>query len=159
MKRVKGDDRNFPPLLLELRKQYPDEGFDAADSGTLYVGEKGVIFTGSSGDKMHIVPWEKMKATPVPGPTLPRIPKGIFNNFIETVRAGRTDTAVPFEYGTRLTEFAILGNLAARGRGQEGDVGWAEHEGHKHPRTQRLGETRVSQRLASLRKRRIAIET
>ena len=60
---------------------------------------------------MHIVPWQKMKETPEPPKTLPR-PKGIFVNFIETVRSGRTDTAVSFDYGTRLTEFAILGNLA-----------------------------------------------
>jgi predicted dehydrogenase len=108
---VKGADRNFPPRLLELRKQYPDEGLDSGDSGTLYVGDKGVIFTGTYGDKMHIVPWEKMKETPAPPKTLPR-PKGIFVDFLDAVRAGRTDTAVSFDYGTRLTEFAILGNLA-----------------------------------------------
>jgi hypothetical protein len=30
------------------------------------------------------------------------------------VRGGKTETHVPFEYGTRLTEFAILGNLAMK---------------------------------------------
>jgi hypothetical protein len=36
------------------------------------------------------------------------------------VRAGRSETAVPFEYGTRLTEFAILGNLAMKaGKGRK----------------------------------------
>ena len=113
LRAVKGDDRNLPPLLLELRKQFPDEGLDAGDSGTLYVGEKGVIFTGTYGDKMHIVPYAKMKETPAPAKTLPR-PKNIFNDFLEAVRAGKTETAVPFDYGTRLTEFAILGNLAMK---------------------------------------------
>ncbi len=111
LKAARGDARNFPPLLLELRKQYPDEELDRGDSGTLYVGEKGVIFTGTYGDKMHIVPWEKMKETPQPAKTLPR-PKDIFTDFIEACRAGKTETAVSFDYGTRLTEFAILGNLA-----------------------------------------------
>lgn len=106
-----GDDRSLPPLLLELRKQYPDEELDSGDSGTLYVGDKGVIFTATYGDKMHIVPWEKMRQTPAPPKTLPR-PKDIFTDFLTAVRDGRTDTAVSFEYGTRLTEFAILGNLA-----------------------------------------------
>lgn len=110
---AKDDARNLPPLLLELRDKYPDEDLDARDSGTLYVGEKGVIYTGTYGDKMHIVPWEKMKQTPEPPKTLDR-PQGVFANFIETVRAGRIDTAVSFEYGTRLTEFALLGNLAQR---------------------------------------------
>ncbi len=111
LRAVKGDDRNLPPLLLELRKQYPDEELDSGDSGTLYVGEKGVIFTGTYGDKMHILPWQKMRETPEPPKTLPR-PKGIFVDFLDAVRAGRKDTAVSFDYGTRLTEFAILGNLA-----------------------------------------------
>ena len=109
---ARGDARNFPPLFTELQKQYPDEEWTIRDGFTLYVGEKGVIYTGCYGDRMHIVPMEKMQATPKPPKTLPRIPEGIFANFVEACRAGRTDTAVPFEYGTRLTEFAILGNLA-----------------------------------------------
>jgi predicted dehydrogenase len=113
LRAVKGDARNFPQLLLDLRKQYPDEGLDAGDSGTLYVGEKGVIFTGTYGDKMHVVPWEKMRETKAPEKSLPR-PKNVFADFLDAVREGRKDTAVPFDYGTRLTEFAILGNLAMK---------------------------------------------
>jgi hypothetical protein len=113
LRAVKGDDRNLPALLRELVAKHPDEGLDAGDSGTLYVGEKGVIFTGTYGDKMHIVPYEKMKETPAPARTLPR-PKNVFADFLDAVREGKTETAVPFEYGTRLTEFAILGNLAMK---------------------------------------------
>jgi hypothetical protein len=54
-----------------------------------------------------------MKETPAPPQTLPR-PKGIFVDFLDAVRAGKTETSVSFDYGTRLTEFAILGNLAMR---------------------------------------------
>lgn len=113
LRAVQGEDRNLPPPLLELVKEYPEEGLDAGDSGTIYIGEKGVIFTGTYGDKMHIVPYAKMKETPAPPKTLPR-PKGIFEDFLTAVREGKTETAVPFEYGTRLTEFAILGNLAMK---------------------------------------------
>lgn len=113
LRAAQGEDRNLPALLLELRAKYPDEGLDAGDSGTLYVGEKGVIFTGTYGDKMHIVPYEKMKETPAPPKTLPR-PKNIFADFLDAVRAGKTQTAVDFDYGTRLTEFALLGNLAMK---------------------------------------------
>jgi hypothetical protein len=105
-----------------LRKQYPEEELDGGDSGTLYVGEKGVIFTGTYGDKMHIVPWRKMRETPEPPKTLPR-PKDIFTDFIEACRAGRTDTGVSFDYGTRLTEFAVLGNLAQQA-GEGKKVEW-----------------------------------
>ncbi|HEV8542876.1 MAG TPA: Gfo/Idh/MocA family oxidoreductase [Verrucomicrobiae bacterium] len=113
LRAAKGDDRNLPPLLKKLDEEYPDEPLDRGDSGTLYVGEKGVIYTDTYGGRMHIVPYQKMKETPEPPKTLPR-PKNIFENFLDAVRAGKTETAVPFEYGTRLTEFAILGNLAMK---------------------------------------------
>jgi len=110
---AKGDDRYFPPLLVELLKQYPDEELDSGDSGTIYVGEKGIIFTGTYGDRMHIVPYEKMRETPAPPKSLPR-PKGIFVDFLTAVREGKTETASNFDYGTRLTEFSLLANLATR---------------------------------------------
>src|SRR5262245_27436976 len=46
---AKGKARNLPPLLLELVEKYPDEELDKTDSGTLYVGDKGVIYTGTYG--------------------------------------------------------------------------------------------------------------
>ena len=122
LRAVQGDDRNFPALLLELRAKYPEEELDRGDSGTLYVGEKGVIFTGTYGDKMHIVPYAKMLETPAPAKTLPR-PKNVFEDFLEAVRTGKTETAVPFDYGTRLTEFCLLGNLAMKA-GQGKKVEW-----------------------------------
>ncbi|MBE0544860.1 MAG: Gfo/Idh/MocA family oxidoreductase [Verrucomicrobia bacterium] len=122
LRMARGEARNLPPILLELRKQYPEEELDGGDSGTLYVGEKGVIYTATYGDKMHIVPWDKMRATPEPPKTLPR-PKNIFTDFIEACRAGQNDTAVSFDYGTRLTEFAVLGNLAQQA-GEGKKVEW-----------------------------------
>jgi len=111
LRTAKGANRNLPPQLVELVKQYPDEELDSGDSGTIYIGEKGTIFTGTYGDRMHIVPYEKMKATPAPPKTLPR-PKGIFEDFLTAVRNGKTETSASFDYGTQLTEFSILANLA-----------------------------------------------
>jgi hypothetical protein len=110
---AEGEDRNLPPLIAELQKKYPEEveGFDT--TGSLYVGDKGIIYTACYGERMHILPWDKMKETPVPPKVTPRCPdKGIFNNFINAVLNGKTETHASFEYGTRLTEFALLGNLA-----------------------------------------------
>jgi predicted dehydrogenase len=109
LRTAKGDARNLPPLLMELQKQYPDEEFGT--NGSIYVGDKGVIYTGCYGERMHIVPVEKMKQTPEPPKTLPR-PKDVFTDFIEACLAGKRDTAAGFDYGTRLTEFTLLGNLA-----------------------------------------------
>ncbi|HSU56811.1 MAG TPA: Gfo/Idh/MocA family oxidoreductase [Candidatus Dormibacteraeota bacterium] len=106
-----GDARNFPPLLKELMKQYPDEELDRPDSGTLYVGDKGVLYTETYGGKMHIVPREKMSEIKQPKPSLPR-PKNVMTDFLEAVRSGQKQTAASFDYGAQLTEFTLLGNLA-----------------------------------------------
>ena len=39
----------FPAPLIELKEQYPDEEIGPADSGTFYVGDKGIIFTETYG--------------------------------------------------------------------------------------------------------------
>lgn len=108
---AQGADRNYPPLLAELQKQYPDEEMDRPDSGTLYVGEKGVLYTATYGGKMHILPMEKMEQIKQPPRTLPR-PKNVMTDFLDAVRAGRKETAASFDYGAGLTEFTLLGNLA-----------------------------------------------
>ncbi len=101
--------QNRPPLLLELQKQYPDEEFDT--NGTLYVGEKGVLYTATYGSRMHLLPLEKMQQIDQPPRTLPRT-KNIFTDFLDACRAGSLKTEASFDYGARLTEFALLGNLA-----------------------------------------------
>jgi predicted dehydrogenase len=108
---AKGAARNFPPLLAELQKQYPDEEMDKPDSGTLYVGEKGVLYTGTYGNKMHILPLEKMEQITQPPRSLPR-PKNVFSDFLDAVRSGKKETSASFDYGAQLTEFVLLGNLA-----------------------------------------------
>ena len=112
---VEGDARNFPAILDELLKKYPDEDFiKSSDSGTLYVGEKGVLYTGTYGGKFHILPMERMSEFEHIPRTLPRLPKGgnIMTDFLGAVRTGRKETHASFDYGARLTEFIILANLA-----------------------------------------------
>ncbi len=109
--------RNLPPLLHELKKQYPGQKFD--DSGTLYVGDKGIFYTSTYGQEMHILPKEKMKDIPPPPKSLPR-PQESFADFFRACRAGTPDTATGFDYASRLTEFILLGNLA-------------QHAGVSHP--------------------------
>jgi predicted dehydrogenase len=106
---AKGKAQNLPPLLAELQKQYPDEEFDS--NGTLYIGEKGILYTGTYGGKMHILPMERMSEFEKVPKTLTR-PRNIFNNFLTACRTGKKETEASFDYGTRLTEFTLLGNLA-----------------------------------------------
>jgi hypothetical protein len=118
-----GKARNLPPLIAKLQEQYPDEELDRGDSGSLYVGDKGIIFTETYGGRMHILPREKMNEIKQPPISLPRPNPNPFIDFVETCRAGRTDTATPFEYGARLTEFCLLGNLAQHA-GEGNLVNW-----------------------------------
>jgi predicted dehydrogenase len=119
---ARGSARNLPPILEELRQKYPDDYFGKPDGGTLYIGDKGVIFTGTYGEKMHILPLDSMSERPKPPQVLGR-PKDIFTDFVTACRAGRSDTAAPFEYGAQLTEFSILGNLAQKA-GVHNKVEW-----------------------------------
>jgi predicted dehydrogenase len=108
---VASEAQNFPPLLVKLREQYPEEDFDS--SGTIYVGEKGILYTGTYGDRMHVLPREKMEAMSQPPRQLPR-PKDVMSDFVGACRQGQMETAAGFDYGARLTEFTFLGNLAQR---------------------------------------------
>lgn len=112
LRSAKGKDQNLPPLYAQLQKQYPDEEFDS--NGTFYVGEKGVLYTGTYGGRMHLLPLEKWQTMTHPPRTLPRLPRGwnIMTDFLEACRAGKTETFASFDYGARLTEFTLLGNLA-----------------------------------------------
>ena len=111
---AKGDARNFPPILAELQKQFPDEEMDKPDSGTIYVGEKGFLYTATYGNKFHILPREKMPEAESKVPrTLKRPPgENVMRNFLDAIREGKKETAASFDYGSRLTEFTLLGNLA-----------------------------------------------
>lgn len=109
MKAAPTEVQNLPPLLRELKKQYPEEEFD--NSGTIYVGDKGIIYTGTYGGRMHVVPWAKMREISAPAKTLRR-PGNIMDDFLNAVREGRTNTAAGFDYSARLTEFTLLGNVA-----------------------------------------------
>ena len=110
-KAARGALRNFPPLLAKLQEQYPDEEMERPDSGTIYIGEKGVLYTGTYGGKFHILPLEKMQQMKQPPRTLPR-PSNIMTDFLNACRAGKKETAAGFDYGAQLTEFTLLGNLA-----------------------------------------------
>ncbi|MGA2863921.1 MAG: Gfo/Idh/MocA family oxidoreductase [Verrucomicrobiota bacterium] len=106
---AKHEDQNVPPLFTELLKKYPDEEFDYG-GGTFYVGQKGILYTGTYG-RMHILPRERMSEFSQVPKTLPR-PKNIMTDFLDACREGRKETAASFDFGAQLTEFVLLGNLA-----------------------------------------------
>jgi predicted dehydrogenase len=111
---------NLPPLLLELKQKYPEEKFE--DNGTLYVGEKGILYTGTYGGNMRLVPRRQMLETPEPPKTIARS-SGSFGDFLRACKEGTHQTNAGFDYSARLTEFTLLGNLAQLA-GQGRPVEW-----------------------------------
>jgi predicted dehydrogenase len=96
--------RCAPPLLARLRKEHPKEKFDG--SGTLYVGEKGILYTGTYGGGARIVGKSEAEM-----PDVAKLPT-IAADFFRACREGKRDTLSGFDYASRLTEMLLLGNLS-----------------------------------------------
>jgi len=86
-------------------------------NGTLIVGSRATVLADTYYDSVRIIPESKMAAmaTSLPPRTLPRVEGG---HFMEWVRAckGGVPAGSGFEYSSRLTEVALLSNLAVRSR-------------------------------------------
>lgn len=99
-----------PPLVEELEKKYKR---NLGGNGTLYVGEKGIMYTGTYGDGTRIIPEEKHQAFPPPERTLPRVKGGHHGSFFNAIRTGEPASS-NFEVASRLTEIVLLGCLAIK---------------------------------------------
>jgi predicted dehydrogenase len=92
----------------QLRTPSPD--------GSLFVGDKGMLTTGTYGDQTRLIPVEKMKDYQVPPPLLTRSP-GHMRDFIRAAKGGdpacsNFDVAAPF------VEWMLLGVIALRYEGK-----------------------------------------
>jgi predicted dehydrogenase len=102
-------------LLPERPEELPDEDKLGADNnGILFLGDKGVIMCPGWGGPPRILPDAKMDAYKRPAKTLSR-PKGHHRDWLEACKGGPPSSA-NFEYGARITELVLLGNLAVRAR-------------------------------------------
>jgi len=98
-----------PPRPVEL----PDDQKLPAEGGIILNGTEGKIIAGVYGDSPRIIPETRMKSFKRPGQTLVR-PKGdIEGDWLSAIVEGR-QSCTDFEYSARLTEFALLGNIAKR---------------------------------------------
>jgi predicted dehydrogenase len=103
-----------PALVAEFEQKY-NRQFDQSwgGGGTLYIGDKGVMYTGNYGSGPRILPEEKHKAFPVPPESLPRIRGGHFADFLRACRDGKP-SAADFSYAGPFTEMVLLGQLAMK---------------------------------------------
>jgi hypothetical protein len=91
-----------------LRMPMPD--------GSLFIGDKGLLTTGTYGDMTRLLPVEKMKDYQVPPPLLTRSP-GHMRDFIRACKGG--DPACSnFEVSAPFVEWMLLGVIALRHEGK-----------------------------------------
>jgi hypothetical protein len=102
---------------FEAMKNAPKEQlrFPTPD-GSLFVGDKGMLTTGTYGDVTRLIPVEKMKDYRMPPPLLTRSP-GHMRDFIRACKGGdpacsNFDVAAPF------VEWMLLGVIALRHEGK-----------------------------------------
>jgi predicted dehydrogenase len=107
--------RNLPPEDL-----FP-KGFKPSDSGSLFVGTRGKMYSPSDyGSEQKLWPEETFKGLKDPERILPRIQSGDDDNnqkreWVAAIRAGKPEAALSnFQYAATLTEAMLLGNVAVR---------------------------------------------
>lgn len=113
--------KGMPPLSLEwydggLRPPTPreleEDGRALPAEGLLFVGERGKILAGFSGDDPHLIPAQRMRAFRKPPATLPRpIPE--LDQWIRACRGGPPPEAA-FARAYPFSEAILLGTIALR---------------------------------------------
>ena len=103
--------RNHPRLADELTKKY---GRDLTNGGSLFVGEKGIMYCGVMCDGPRIVPEEKHKEFPAPAKKYPRT-HGIHADLLRACKEGGAPPSSNFaDVSGPYIEALLVGNLAMR---------------------------------------------
>lgn len=97
-----------PPLLTELQ----EDGEDMPDEGLLFVGDKGKILAGFTGDKPRLIPKARMQSFQPPAKDLPR-PVDELDQWIRGCR-GEAVPEASFERAYPFAETILLGTIALR---------------------------------------------
>jgi len=114
---LKGEDgkplpsvQNMPPAVLELQRKHKRR---FGEFGSIFVGEKGCIFTGGTSHFNGFVPHALGKSIPQPKPFLPRAKGGNRPEWLHAIRTGEASSA-NFEYSAGLVGHMLLGLISHR---------------------------------------------
>jgi hypothetical protein len=88
----------------------------AASNGSLFIGEKGFLTTGTYGEGTRLLPAERMKEYKLPPPYLTRSP-GHYRDWIRACKGGEPACS-NFSVAGPFTEWILLGVLATRFEGK-----------------------------------------
>jgi predicted dehydrogenase len=111
------DGRKRPPIAAELERKFKRR-FDGGGS-TLYIGEKGIMYTGCYGGGVGIVDPDQHKAYQRPTASLPKPRGNSFGDFYASAKLGKPAYS-NFDYAGPFTETVVMGNLSIRaGKGRK----------------------------------------
>jgi predicted dehydrogenase len=109
----------MPPWPEGVDADDPRQRLGEGEDGILFVGDKGYITCPGWSGTPRLLPLSLNKEYKKPAPTLPRIQGSHHGNWLAACK-GRGKASTDFEYGARLTEIVLLGNVALRcGREQD----------------------------------------
>ena len=97
------------------RKSEGEPRFPSPD-GSLFLGDKGMITTGTYGENTRLVPMEKMKDYKFPSELLTRSP-GHYRDWIRAAKGGEPSCS-NFGVAGPMTEWILLGTIALRVEGR-----------------------------------------
>jgi predicted dehydrogenase len=107
--KVNSYDQQWPAQVKELEQKYGEK----FNGGTLYIGDKGMMFTGTSGDNPRLLPKEKHDAFPKPEAKIPRSKHGVKGDFLAACK-GDEPASSNFDVSGPFTEFVLSSVLANR---------------------------------------------
>ena len=114
--------------------------------GSLFIGDKGMITTGTYGENTRLLPVEKMKDYQFPPPLLTRSP-GHYRDWIRACKGG--DPACSnFYVAGPFVEWMRAGRDRAP-CGRQAGMGSGENAVHQQQRSQQVRQARVPQGLGS----------
>jgi hypothetical protein len=108
--------RLFEYEQYEAMRKEPDKLRFPPPDGSLFIGSKGMITTGTYGEQTRLIPAEKMKDYRFPAPLLTRSP-GHYRDWIRACKGGEPACS-NFEAAAPFTEWMLLGVIALRVEGK-----------------------------------------
>ena len=97
-----------PQIIKNLEKETKRKFND----GTVYVGDKGMLYTDTYGGGIQLFPESRRQAFANPPKTLPRAHGGPIEDLFWAIKNDGTPASNFVDYSGRLTEFILTGQLA-----------------------------------------------
>ncbi len=117
-----GQRGQYPPIMVTwydggLRPPTPvelawDDKLEGGGNGIIFLGDKGAITCAGWGGFPRIIPDSRMESFQPPPKTIPRS-RGHHRDWLDACKGGKPASS-NFEYGARITELVLLGNVALR---------------------------------------------